>query len=269
MLIRYVFTQGSTNDCHDLIHGVNIFNQKNGLDAVNSKDLKISKRSRRQPNEIQVLQEKLHRPLNSVEIDRLYKGYRKIDKCTKRKDCQCYHCNLLRSSDESASSDASDVSSTSVDSEFTIACLKSCSSNRDAQVVPENHPLQKSFMLPQGEYSSRGRGDASTLFWKIEKRNFSEKNKATEAFDGRCGCRKLMIYCLLSIVYFFRWVCIITTSFMCQKFCRRRTRRILPVVHEKISPPTSPLDKSNCANMLGAKEDNGEVLVSVAIHSPS
>ncbi|CAL8113614.1 unnamed protein product [Orchesella dallaii] len=91
----------------------------------------------RRPNEIDRLQTKLQRPLNSVEIDNLYKGYRKLENCTKRRNCECYHCQLFKSTlndDSTASNDSTSDSDNEVIS--TIFC--ECFSNQAKPVVFKN-----------------------------------------------------------------------------------------------------------------------------------
>ncbi|ODM97885.1 hypothetical protein Ocin01_08796 [Orchesella cincta] len=205
---------------------------------------------KRRPNEIERLQTTLHRPLNSVEIDKLYKGYRSLEKCTKRGNCDCYHCQLLKSTltDESSVSDASSSES---DNEVYSTIFCECFNKQTNSTVFKN----KVFGATQ-EFDDKRISDElnnNSLCLPI----YYKRNSADSAKKTRNCWAKLFN----AIVSSFRLIgtlpiCVILAGvkLMCQTFtflgdmCKRRKFR-------KTYP--EPIER---------KPNNTDVLLEVTVH---
>lgn len=106
---------GKVKDCervNDILRRSQETDESSPLDLQLANQVVPPKRKKRRKNknEIYAARTRLQRPLNTVDIDKLYQGYRGLNKCTKGKACQCYHCELLRASDVSNQSGESETS---------------------------------------------------------------------------------------------------------------------------------------------------------------
>lgn len=219
-------------------------------------------RQQKRLNELDRLYTKLERPLNCVEIDNLYRGYRKLDKCTRRKNCQCYHCELLKlslSSNES-SGDSSELSTGSDENEpdlFTFSCFKAMSGVRVAEAEGlHNHQEKKSCLsMPQPEYFSRSSDDSAND-------SFSKTKKKRGHFCK--WMKRLVVLFWIPIIYFLQWLCCGVNSLINRILCKRQSRKICPTASEKFSK-CSFNDRATDGTQSEGAGDNEDRLVCVSV----
>lgn len=234
--------------------------------SINSRNKPPFSRQQKRLNELDKLQTKLERPLNCVEIDSLYRGYRKLDKCTKRKNCQCYHCELLKlspsSNESSGESSGFSTGSDDIDNEsdlFTFSCFKAMSGARVAEAdgLPNHHKKQKSCLaMPRTEYFSSLSDDNTNL-------SFSKAQKKNPHF---CSWMKRSVALFwIAIIYFLRWLCCGVNNLINRILCKRQSRKICPTANEEFSK-CSFNDRTKDVTQNQGAGDNDEDLICVSVH---